>query len=219
MNETEWLMWLRGPGLTISILLFVFGIVFRTVQNLTIGTEKNLAPPRGNPFIAGMQTIVRRSLFHPGTTYRGYFTMIAGYTFHIGLLVTLFFLEQHILLFKSLLGFGWPSLPPSIIDATALLGIAALIAVLIHRIMDPVLKQLSDYQDYLSWFLTIAPLVTGFLVMHPMGLSYKTALALHIASAELLLIAIPFTKLSHMISIFISRWYNGALAGYRGVKS
>lgn len=219
MNETEWLNWLRGPGLQISVVLFLLGLVFRTVQNLTVGMTKNLAAPKGSYFSPGVQTIVRRSLFHPGTTHRGYFTMIAGYTFHIGLLVTLFFLEQHIMFFRSVLGFGWPALPPFIIDATTLLAIAALIAVLLHRLMDPVVRKLTDYQDYLSWVLTIAPLITGFMAMHPVGMTYKTALAIHIASAEILLIVIPFTKLSHMVSIFISRWYNGALAGYKGVKS
>ena len=219
MNEIELLSWLRGPGLQISVALFVLGILFRTVQNLTIGMSKNLAEAKGSYFVPGLQTIVRRSLFHPGTTHRGYFTMIAGYTFHIGFLVTLFFLEQHILLFKSIIGFGWPSLSPTIVDMMALVSIAALIAVLLHRIMDPVLKQISDFQDYLAWLLTIAPLITGYLAMHPVAASYQTALILHLISAEVLLIVIPFTKLSHMVSIFISRWYNGAIAGYKGVKS
>ena len=219
MNEIELLSWLRGPGLQISVLLFVMGLIFRTVQNLTIGMNKNLAEPKGSYFAPGVATIVRRSLFHPGTTHRGYFTMIAGYTFHIGFLLTLFFLQQHVMLFKSIIGFGWPSLPPSIVDMLALVSIAALIAVLLHRILDPVLRQLTDYQDYLAWFLTVAPLVTGYLAMHPVATSYQTALILHLASAELLLVVIPFTKLSHMVTIFISRWYNGALAGYKGVKS
>jgi len=219
MNEIELLSWLRGPGLQISVMLFVLGIIFRTLQNLTMGMSKNLAEPKGSYFLPGVETIVRRSLFHPGTTHRGYFTMIAGYTFHIGFLVTLFFLEQHIMLFKSIIGFGWPSLSPAIVDMTALVSIAALIAVLVHRIMDPVMQRISDFQDYLAWFLTIAPLVTGYLAMHPVATSYQTALILHIMSAEILLVVIPFTKLSHMVSIFISRWYNGALAGYKGVKS
>lgn len=219
MNEIEILTWLRGPGLQISVGLFALGLIFRTVQNLTIGMSTNLAEAKGSYFMPGMATIVRRSLFHPGTTHRGYFTMIAGYTFHIGLLVTLFFLEQHILLFKSILGFAWPSLSPAIINITALIAIAALIAVLLHRIMDPVVRKLTDYQDYLAWILTIAPLITGYLAMHPIASTYQTALILHIISAEVLLIAIPFTKLSHMVSIFIARWYNGALAGYKGVKS
>lgn len=219
MNEIELLSWLRGPGLQISVTIFILGLIFRIVQNLTIGMGKNLAEAKGSYFGPGVATIVRRSLFHPGTTHRGYFTMIAGYTFHIGLLITLFFLSQHILLFKSIIGFGWPALSPAIINVTALVSIAALIAVLLHRILDPVVRKLTDYQDYLVWILTIAPLITGYLAMHPLAAGYKTAIILHIISAELLLIAIPFTKLAHMVSIFISRWYNGAIAGYRGVKS
>ena len=219
MNETELLIWLRGPGLQISVVVFLFGLVFRIIHNRIIGWDKNLAEPRGSTFGPGMATIVRRSMFHPWLTYRGYFTLIAGYTFHLGLLITLFFLGQHIILFKSILGFGWPALSPAILDMTTLLSIAALIAILIHRLMDPVVRQVTNYQDYLAWLLTIMPLITGFLAMHPMGMSYVTALSLHILSAEVLLIVIPFTKLSHMVSIFVSRWYNGALAGYRGVKS
>ncbi|MGD8560605.1 MAG: hypothetical protein PVH04_13120 [Gammaproteobacteria bacterium] len=219
MSETELLNWLRGPGLQISVGIFILGLIFRTVQNFMIGMGTNLAEPKGSYIGPGLATIARRSLFHPGTTYRGYFTMIAGYTFHIGLLVTLFFLEQHIMLFRHILGFGWPALPPTIIDITALIGIAALVTVLIHRISDPVVRHLTDYQDYVAWVLTIAPLITGYIAMHPLGLSYKTLLIMHIISAEVLLIAIPFTKLSHMVSLFVSRWYNGAIAGYRGVKS
>ena len=219
MSETELLNWLRGTGLQIAVVVFLLGLVFRTLQNLLLGRPKDLAPARGSYFGPGMATIARRSLIHSNTTYRGYFTLIAGYTFHIGFLVTLLFLNQHIILFKSVIGFGWPAWAPTIIDFFALVSIAALIAVLVHRLMDPVLKQISDYQDYLTWLLTILPLISGFLAMHPMGMSYKSALALHIMSAELLLVAIPFTKLSHMVSVFISRWYNGALAGYKGVKS
>jgi nitrate reductase gamma subunit len=219
MNETELLSWLRGPGLQISVAVFVVGLVFRTIQNFMIGMTKDLAEPKDGYFGPGLATIVRRSLFHPGTTHRGYFTMIAGYTFHLGLLITLFFLEQHIMLFRAIIGFGWPALHPTLIDVSTLIGIAALIAVLIHRIMDPVVRKLTDYQDYLAWLLTIAPLITGYITMHPVGLSYHAALIIHIISAEALLIAIPFTKLSHMVSLFIARWYNGAIAGYRGAKS
>lgn len=218
MSETELLNWLRGPGLEIAVGIFVLGILFRIVQNLALGRDKNLARPRGTMMGPGLRTIVTRSLFHPHMTHRGYFTLIAGYVFHLGFLITLLFLSQHIVLFKSIIGFGWPALPPTIIDFSAMLGISALLAILIHRLMDPVLRQISDYQDYLAWALTMLPLATGFLLMHPMGMSYNLALILHIASFEILIVAIPFTKLSHMLSIFISRWYNGAIAGYKGIK-
>ena len=219
MDEGTLLAWLRSSGLQIAFTVFCLGLVFRIVQNIMAGRAHNLAVPRGSQFGPGLRTIWHRSLPVPGLSYRGYFTLIAGYVFHFGLFITLFFLSEHILLFKNLLGFSWPALPTALIDITALLSIAALVAILVHRLMDPVLKQISDYQDYLAWLLTIAPLATGFMVLHPMGMTYQLSLVLHLISIELLLIAIPFTKLSHTLSIFVSRWYNGAIAGYKGIRS
>jgi len=43
-------------------------------------------------------------------------------------------------------------------------------------------------------------------------------LIVHIISLELLLIAIPFTKLVHMFTTFSARWYNGAISGFKGIK-
>lgn len=219
MDTSTLLVWLRGSGLQIAIAVFCLGLVFRIVQNIVAGRARNLAVARGSQFVPGLRTIWQRSLPMPGLSYRGYFTLIAGYIFHLGLFITLFFLSQHILLFKNLLGFSWPGLPPALIDITALLSIAALVAILFHRMLDPVLRQISDYQDYLAWLLTMLPLATGFMLLHAMGTSYQWSLSLHLLSVELLLIAIPFTKLSHTLSIFVSRWYNGAIAGYKGIRS
>ena len=43
-------------------------------------------------------------------------------------------------------------------------------------------------------------------------------LIVHIASLELLMVTIPFTKLAHMLTTFSARWYNGAISGYKGVE-
>lgn len=219
MSEVELLNWLRGPGLQVSLGVFLFGLLFRLAHNYLIGRKANLAKPRGGQWVPAMKTIWRRSFFHPGMTQRGYYTLIAGYLFHIGFIVTLFFLAQHVKLFESLLGFGWPSLPPGVIDIFAVIGIAALVAVLIHRLTDPVVRSLSEFADYFVWFLTTAPLATGLLLMHKAAFPYQALLAAHIISVEAFLVFVPFTKLSHMATIFVARWYNGAIAGYKGVQS
>jgi nitrate reductase gamma subunit len=36
---------------------------------------------------------------------------------------------------------------------------------------------------------------------------------------ELLLVVFPFTKLTHAFTVFIARWYNGAIFGRKGVES
>jgi nitrate reductase gamma subunit len=219
MNETEFLTFVRGTGMQISVSVFLVGIIYRLVQNISLGRKENLAEPRGSEWGPGAKTIWRRSFFHPGMTYRGYFTLISGYTFHIAFLVTLFFTTQHILWFRSVTGMSWPALPSILITILAVLGIGALVAVLVDRFVDPVKRMLSDYQDYLSWLLTTLPLVTGFMLFNKLGLPYKSLLAFHILSFQLLLIATPFTKLSHMVTLFAARWYNGAIAGYKGVQS
>ena len=218
MNPQDLLVWLRGTGLQISVSIFILGMFYRMVHLTLLGRKKSLAEPRGSEWGPGLRTIWHRSFFPVKLGSRGYFTLITGYIFHIGFLVTLLFLSEHIELLRRIIGIGWPSLPKGIIDITAILAMAALAALLVHRLIDPVKRLLSTFQDYLAWVLTFLPLLTGFMLLRGIGSDYAHMLILHIASIELLLIAIPFTKLAHMASTFSARWYNGASAGYKGVK-
>ncbi|OGT16919.1 MAG: hypothetical protein A3J49_11795 [Gallionellales bacterium RIFCSPHIGHO2_02_FULL_57_16] len=218
MNPQELLYWVRGTGLQIAAAVFVSGMSYRMLHLVLLGRKKSLATPRGSEWRSGLRTIWRRSLVMPELTARGRFTVTAGSLFHLGFFITLLFLSQHIDVLRAILGFGWPALPRGVIDITAILSIAALIALLAHRFMDPVKRLLSDFQDYLSWTLTFLPLLTGFMLLRGIGFDYLTLLILHTLSIELLLVVAPFTKLAHMLSIFAARWYNGAIAGFKGVK-
>lgn len=219
MNPQELLYWVRGTGLQIAAAVFVLGMNYRMLHLALLGRKKSLAAPRGSEWGPGLRTMWRRSFALPALSARGKFTVVAGYTFHLGFFITLLFLSQHIDMLRAVLGFGWPALPRSVIDISAILSIAVLIALLVHRFMDPVKRLLSDFQDYLTWMLTFLPLLTGFLLLRGSGFDYTTLLTLHTLSIELLLIAIPFTKLAHMFSTFAARWYNGAIAGFKGVKA
>jgi nitrate reductase gamma subunit len=57
------------------------------------------------------------------------------------------------------------------------------------------------------------------MAFHRIGTTAPTLLAVHIFSVELLLVVFPFTKLMHAFTVVLSRWYNGAISGYRGVES
>ncbi len=217
-NPQDFLYWVRGTGLQIAAAVFVFGMSYRILHMLMLGRKKSFAQPRGTEWGPGLRTMWRRSFVMPQLSARGKFTVVAGYLFHLGFFVALLFLSQHIDLFRAVLGFGWPALPRSVVDIGAILSLAALAALLAHRMVDPVKRLLSDYQDYLSWALTFLPLLTGFMLARGIGAGYQAMLTLHIVSVELLLIATPFTKLAHMFSTFVSRWYNGAISGFKGVK-
>ena len=219
MSETELLLWIRGPALQIATVIFVLGAVVRIAEILLLGRKKNLAEARGSAVAGGLRTIFSRSVPDSGTLQRSTFNVVAGYVFHIGFFITLFFFAPHILLFSDVFGVSWPSMPTPIVDATAIVTIIALLAVLAHRLRHPVMRFLSRFQDYLVWLLTILPLVTGYLAFHRIGLSPPILMALHILSVELLMVIFPFTKLMHAFTIFMARYYNGAIAGYKGVHS
>jgi nitrate reductase gamma subunit len=104
------------------------------------------------------------------------------------------------------------------VDGVSLLAIVALLLMLAYRLVHPVKRFLSTFDDYASWTLTLAPLLSGYLAFHHLLLPYTLMLALHILSVELLLVFMPFTKLVHTMSLFISRWYNGDALGHKGAR-
>jgi nitrate reductase gamma subunit len=219
MSEIEFLNWVRGQGFQIAIIIFIAGVIIRFAEILLLGRKANLAEAKGSEMGGGLRTIVTRSVPDKSTFQRSSFTVVAGYVFHIGLFVCIFLFAPHILMFKDVIGFGWPSIPTPIVDALAVISIITLLAILVHRMRDTVLKFLTTTEDYLVWLLTILPLITGYIAFHRIGMTAPTLLAIHILSVELLLVIFPFTKLMHAFTLVLSRWYNGAISGYRGVES
>lgn len=219
MTDTEFLLWVRGPAFEIATIIFLLGVVLRILEIVFLGRKANLAEARGSATAGGIRTIITRSVPESGTFKRSTFVIVAGYLFHIGLFVTIFLFAPHILTFESVLGFSWPALPTAIVDATAVVTVITLLVVLIHRMQDPVMRFLSGFQDYLVWLVTFLPLVTGYIAFHRVGPAPQMLIAIHILSVEALMIVFPFTKLMHAFTLFMSRWYNGAISGYRGVNS
>jgi nitrate reductase gamma subunit len=219
MSEIEFLSWVRGPGFQIATVILVAGVVIRILEILLLGRKANLAEAKGSEMYSGLRTVVTRSLPDTSTFKRSTFTVVAGYIFHLGLFVTIFFFAPHILLIKDIIGFGWPSIPTQIVDALTVVSIITLLAILVHRFNNKVLRYLTNFEDLLVWFVTIAPLVTGYMAFHRIGMAGPTMLGIHILSVELLMVIFPFTKLMHAFTLIMARWYNGAISGYRGVES
>ena len=219
MSEIELLNWVRGPGFQIAVIIFVAGVIIRILEILLLGRKANLAEAKGSEMSGGLKTILSRSVPDKGTFKRSTFTIVSGYIFHLGLFVTIFLFAPHILMFKEVSGLSWPSLPTPIVDAVTIVTIITLLAVLAHRMQNKVLRFLTNHADILVWLVTILPLITGYIAFHRIGTTAPSLLAIHILSVELLLVIFPFTKLMHAFTLFIARWYNGAISGYRGVQS
>jgi len=219
MSGSEFITWVRGPGLDLAVFIFVFGMLLKFLEVFMLGRKDTLAEKRDSGVKAGFKTIMTRSLpLNKSTLSRTMLTTVSGYIFHIGLFVTIFLFTPHLQLFESLAGFAWPGLPTPIVDFIAVLAMLALLVKLWHRLSHPALKNISGFADYLVWLVTFIPLLTGYLAFHHLFMPYTWMLALHILSVEILLILFPFTNLAHAFMLFPARFYNGMLAGQKGVE-
>jgi nitrate reductase gamma subunit len=219
MTPMDFLLFTKGPLFSIAIAIFALGLLIRLAEILALGRAHNYAAPRSNGVIPGLKTVYRRFNPDPGTFKRSPFDVIVGTLWHVGFVVALLLFIPHIELIKSTLGVSWPGLPNPVVDAITAITLLGLIAALIHRLTQPVKRFLSTKEDYLIWAVTFLPVLTGYLAYHRLINPYPLALGLHILSAEIFLIVLPFTKLTHIFTAFVARYYNGAIFGRKGIQS
>ena len=71
---------------------------------------------------------------------------------------------------------------------------------------------MTSASDYVILAIVAAPFVTGFFAYHQ-WFAYKSFMILHILAGEIMLVAIPFTRLSHMMYAPFTRAYMGSEFG------
>lgn len=219
MSPNDLLILARGPALGLALATLAFGICLRFFEIFSLGRKTDLSPARAITPGSGWRTVFHRSLPPAGMVARASVTYFAGYVFHLGLFITLFLFVPHIEFLRGLAGLSWAGLPTPVVDGVTVASMAAMATLLASRLANPVKRFLSGFGDYLAWGLSFLPLLTGYLAVHHLLLDYSLMLALHILSAELLLVLLPFTKLFHAFSLFVARWYNGDIFGRKGVAS
>ncbi len=210
----------RGPGLHWSLVILFVGMAWRLTGILLLrrSTDRSLAR-NPDPWFGAVKLIITRSWPRKEFAATSSYPTALSYLFHFGLLIIVFGLQQHILLIRSLTGYSWHNLPSGFVNLSAALTAGALIALLLRRLSNPVLRLLSNFDDYFSWLVTFLPVATGMLAVAHWGARYETLLTLHILSAELLFVWLPFGKLMHATLIFISRGSAGALLTRKGAAT
>ena len=207
----------RGPALQWALVICVLGICWRLAGILLLRRAPDYAEPRNALAWPGaFKLIVSRSWPRREFAARTALGVIMSYVFHIGLAIVVFGFAPHILLLQSLTGLSWPNLPTSLITLSAALTVGALGVLLVRRLVNPVLRLLSNFDDYFSWLVTLLPAVTGMMATAHFGPRYETMLAVHILSGELLLIWLPFGKLMHSLLVFVARGTTGVLFTRKG---
>jgi len=210
----------RGPALQVAAYILVAGTIWRIVGIVLLKEKPDYSEPRARGgYFAALKVIWTRAFtaepFRKATLY----PKMMGYVMHVGLFATVFLFTPHIMFFEGWTGFDWPGLPNSAIFFIGVATVVSGVALIVRRMTSPVLKLISNFDDYFSWFVTMLPLVTGLLIPVRALFRYEDLLAFHILSVALLLIWLPFGKLGHTFLVFITRGTTGMVFERRGAKT
>ena len=207
MPEMELLEFARGPALAISVAVFVAGLAWRVYGIFRRPVRADYSEPRRRDLVAGGVRAIFAKMAPPkGVKIRGA-QMVNAYAYHVALALIAFGFAPHIAFIERHLGVGWPALPDAVIYIAAAVAIVGLLIALMNRLSDGVLRLLSGFDDYFSWAVTMAPLVTGMTLLP--SPAQPAWIALHLLSLELLFVWLPFGKLAHAALVFVSRWRTG----------
>jgi hypothetical protein len=200
--DSDWLAFAKGPFFRLSLVIMILGLgrlLFIALAGMIQAYRR-----AGNKAIDGTR-IVRQTAagfipsYRPDGTRLIYST--ASFLFHLGLIIVPLFLHGHILLWEKGIGLSWPALPIVWADGLTLLVILTGTGLLVGRISFLQSRKISRPQDFLLPTSILVVFATGFLASHPHWnpFSYKPTLLLHVLSGNLLIMAVPFSKLSHVI--------------------
>ena len=202
-----------GPLAWFAFIIFIGGCLYRLVSLLVLVHRKEQFIYSYMSWKYSLRSILRWSTpfatenmrRHPGLT-------IVTFAFHICLLITPLFLLAHIILIEEAWNLSWWSLPDGLADAMTLIVIAGCIFFLVRRLTNPEVQYVTSASDFVLLAIIVAPFVTGFLAYYQ-WFGYKYFVIIHILAGEIMLVAIPFTRLSHMITAPLTRAYMGSEFG------
>ena len=206
---------LRGPLVWVAFLVFTGGSIYKVREMILLAKNEKVVMP----YLSLKLTM--RSLFHwliPFNTVnwrlRPVITVVT-FLFHIGLVFTPIFLVAHNILVYESWGIDWWTLPENLADIMTMIVIGSCVFFFLRRIFAPEVRFVTFADDYLILAITFLPFLTGFLAYHQWLLPNKTMVILHMLFGEIMLIAIPFTRLGHMFYFFLTRAYMGSDHGFR----
>jgi nitrate reductase gamma subunit len=217
----------EGPLVWIAFLTFLFGSALRLLFFFTLSRKKDKPIYRFFSLKWMLLSIVRWLFPANVDIKKNPIFSSLGYIFHICLLAVPLFYSAHVFLWEeSRFKWKWWSMPDKWADWMSLILLGIAIFFIIRRIVLPQVRIITTLSDYLLVVVCALPFLTGYLNTHPDGGAYQWVTSvlpiygqfgttIHIISGALMLIIVPFTKLSHWVLFFVSRSVTGMEFGRR----
>ncbi len=137
---------------------------------------------------------------------------IVTFSFHICLVLTPIFLLAHIVMWDEAWNIRWWALPDGLAVVMTSVVIGGCLFFFIRRRVIPEVAYVTAASDYAILLLTAAPFITG-LIAYFQWFDVRLFTLLHVLAGEAMLIAVPFTRISHMLFAPLTRAYMGSEFG------
>ncbi len=138
---------------------------------------------------------------------------IVTFLAHLGIvIVPLFTLGHLVMLEEGPVGLGWAALPDQVADLAAWIVVIGCAYFAWRRLSLPEVRFVTSGSDFAILAVVAAPFVTGIMAYHGWGDGLLMT-SLHMLAGEIMLVAIPFTRLSHMLTFWYTRGYTASEFG------
>ncbi|HUU79810.1 MAG TPA: nitrate reductase [Acidobacteriota bacterium] len=211
----------EGPLLWVAFLTFIIGSLLRAALFVSVSRKRDKVIYQHLSWKYVFATIGRWLLPLNKDVLKNPVFTISGYIFHICLIVVPIWFSGHITLWQeSRLEWSWSAIPDGLADWMTIVFLGIALFFLLRRIISADIRLLSTFSDYFLLVVTALPFLSGYFVTHGtldgIGFLGDNMQVIHMLTGELMLILIPFTKLSHYILFFFSRGAAGIEFGRRG---
>lgn len=202
-----------GPLAWLAFILFAGGILYRLISLLVQVKKTEVFIFSYMSWKYSLRSILHWIIPFGTVNWRRHPVLtVVTFAFHICLVITPIFLLSHVILWDEAFNVNWWSLPDGLADIMTLIVIAGCVYFLIRRLVVREVKFVTSASDFLLLAIVAAPFVTGFVAYHQ-WFAYQWMMILHIIAGEIMLVAIPFTRLSHMLFSPLTRAYMGSEFG------
>jgi nitrate reductase gamma subunit len=201
-----------GPLVWIAFVVFVGGMAYQFVTMLKLAKKDRVVYPYMSAKY-GLRSLAHWLLPFASKNMRmRYETTIITFAFHLCLVLVPIFLTAHVMMFSVAWGPKWGTLTERAADWLTVIVILAAVFFLVRRWMLPEVRFVTSASDYLLLAVAAAPFITGFMA-YRQWFDYETMVVIHIISGAVMVMAIPFTRLSHMLFFPFTRAYMGSEFG------
>ncbi len=205
--------WVSGPLVWITFIVFIGGSLLRLYQMIALVNKKEKFIYNFISLKYSLRSIMHWIIPFAATNWRKKpILTVVTFTFHFCLLLLPLFLTGHMVLWQEAWNISIPTIPEGLADVMTLLVIGGCIFFLIRRLTAREVRYLTAMSDYVLLAVVAAPFITGFFAFH-YYFNYRVILILHMLSGEIMLMLIPFTRLSHMFFSIFTRAYIGSEFG------